>query len=429
VSARIITWQRGTEPLGSAVVAIGVFDGVHRGHQAVLRDTVADAGSRGAHSVAVTFDRDPDQVVSPQTAAPQLLTLGDKLSAMARTGVDAILVIPFTHELAEMEPESFLEDVLLSALAPVAVHVGHDFRFGRRAAGDVATLKRVGAEAGFEVVPHALVTAGGQPVTSTRIRGLVAAGDIAQATELLGGHPCVTGTVHPGRGEGAGLGYPTANVVSVPFAALPGDGVYAGRALLADGSLWPAAISVGVPPMFPQAADYLEAYLLDFDGDLYGRPITLEFWARLRDHETYSSLHELKTAIAEDVRNTAEIAGFTDIDDIADPAALEAAERAVRAVGRPPKTATTRAPSRPGAEERVVLLGDLPFDKQHLEAIDAALFAAEIDHFWEPYAPDQRPLLHLNLFGMERFSVSVARSDIGAARIALGDLLGRTEGE
>ncbi len=132
--------------LGSAVVAIGVFDGVHLGHQALLADTVADARARGVDAVAVTFDRDPDQVVSPETAAPQLLTLGDKLGFIAATGVDAILVIPFTHELAEMCPEEFLDSVLLHAVRPLAVHVGGDFRFGCRAAGDVGALQRSGAE-------------------------------------------------------------------------------------------------------------------------------------------------------------------------------------------------------------------------------------------------------------------------------------------
>jgi len=151
MTVHIITWQRGADPLGSAVVAIGVFDGVHIGHQALLRETVADARARGAQAVVVTFDRDPDQIVSPQTAAPQLLTLADKLAAIARCGVDAILVVPFTQQLAGMAPASFLDDVLLAALTPLAVHVGSDFRFGRMATGDVSTLRLTGTTHGFEV--------------------------------------------------------------------------------------------------------------------------------------------------------------------------------------------------------------------------------------------------------------------------------------
>ena len=201
--------------LGSAVVAIGVFDGVHLGHQALLADTVADARAHGVEAVAVTFDRDPDQVVSPATAAPQLLTLGDKLGFMAATGVDAILVIPFTHELAEMCPEEFLDAVLLHAVRPLAVHVGGDFRFGCRATGDVGALQRSGAEHGFEVSPHELVASGGLPVTSSRIRSLVAArrcrrGSAAAGPGLLcrrSGPPRARGgrlTRLPDRQRGAG---------------------------------------------------------------------------------------------------------------------------------------------------------------------------------------------------------------------------------
>ena len=210
-------------PVGRAVVAIGVFDGVHLGHQALLADTVTYAASRGVESMAVTFDRDPDQVVSPDTAAPQLLTLADKLTFIAETGVDAILVVPFTHELAEMCPEEFFDSVLLTAVNPVAVHVGGDFRFGCRAEGDVATLRRLGAEHGLEVCPHDLVLSDGEPVTSSRIRALVAEGDVIAASQLLGRATAVVGEVHRGRGEGASLGFATANVVPVEFAALPAE--------------------------------------------------------------------------------------------------------------------------------------------------------------------------------------------------------------
>jgi riboflavin kinase/FMN adenylyltransferase len=309
MSARIAGWQPDMPPLGRAVVAVGVFDGVHLGHQALLRDTVADARSRGVEAIAVTFDRDPDTVVSPSTAAPQLLTLDDKLGAMSRTGIDSILVVPFTAEISQLEPEEFLERVLLRALTPLAVHVGGDFRFGHKAAGDVTVLERFGLAHGFEVDPHELVSVAGEPVTSTRIRRLVADGDVAQATGLLGGRPCVTGKVHRGRGEGAGLGFPTANVVPAPFAALPGDGVYAGRAILADGSSWPCAISVGTPPTFPQARDYLEAHLIGFGGDLYDQPITLEFWERLRPQRGFSSLGDLAAAIRADVDRARAILG------------------------------------------------------------------------------------------------------------------------
>lgn len=422
MTARIINSQPGSEPLGSAVVTIGVFDGVHVGHQALLRDTVADALRRGVQSVAITFDRDPDQIVSPETAAPQLLTLHDKLAAMSSTGIDAILVVPFTAHIAELAPESFIDDVLLAVLTPIAVHVGRDFHFGRMAAGDVSTMQCIGMLRGFDVVPHDLVTCGGDAVTSTRIRSLVAAGRIAEAAKLLAGHPCVSGTVHRGRGEGAEFGFPTANVVPAEYAALPGDGVYAGRALLADGSQWAAAISVGTPPMFPQAKDFLEAHLVDYDGDLYGQPITLEFWERLRDLQSYASLDELTSAIARDVRRSAQIAGFSADNAVSDRDALAAAEQAIRGSAEPSPGES------PGRTELALLLGDLPFDKQRLQAIDGALESAGIERMWEPYPPEDRPLLNLNLYGMERFSVSVPASDLNAAKELLAGLRHAEEG-
>jgi riboflavin kinase/FMN adenylyltransferase len=410
MSARIVSWESDMTPMGSAVVAIGVFDGVHLGHQALLADTVGDAAVRGVEAVAVTFDRDPDQVVSPETAAPQLLTLSDKLEFIAQTGVHAILVIPFTHELAEMCPEEFLDAVLLRAVKPLAVHVGGDFRFGCRATGDVATLQRIGVEHGLAVVPHDLVLVGGAPVTSSRTRALVAEGDVVSAAELLGRATAVVGTVHRGRGQGASLGFPTANVVPVDFAALPADGVYAGRAILPDGGLWAAAISVGTPPTFPEARDYLEAHLIGFEGDLYDAQLTLLFFARLRSQESYASLDELKSAIADDVNASLEIAGFAvdgpgeqlDPNDapfhdaladgtpvVSDPGALAAAER--EASHRAPvyfdDIATGEWIRVAGPVEFYGSLGAGP--KAFM--VTAPLEAAGIPFVWDPYPPDQRP--------------------------------------
>jgi len=315
MTASVVTWSQDMSSLGSAAVAIGVFDGVHVGHQALLRDTVDDARARNILAVAVTFDRDPDQIVSAGSAAPQLLTLADKLDCIAETGVDDILVVPFTPVLAEMAPESFVDSVLLASMRPVSVHVGRDFRFGARATGNVDTLQRLGLSYSFEVWPYNLIEVDGSPVTSTRIRALVAAGNVAAAADLLCRRPRVTGTVRRGRGEGVTLGFPTANIEPVPFAALPADGVYAGRAILEDGIEWAAAISVGTPPMFPEARDYLEAHLVDFEGDLYGQSVTLEFWEKLRDLQSYPSLEALTEAIAADVDAALDVAGFPDAPD------------------------------------------------------------------------------------------------------------------
>lgn len=297
----VLIWENGVEPLGAAVAAIGVFDGVHIGHQALIRHAAADACARGLPSVVVTFDRDPDQVVTPDAPAPQLLTLADKCDFLLEAGARRVLVIPFDTALAALSPERFLAKVLLSALSPRAVHVGTDFRFGHYAEGTVLTLTTAGDAHGFVVRAQELVTAGGTPVTSTRIRDLVASGDVQDAAALLGREHRVSGRVVRGRGHGRQvLGISTANLLPVEHAALPLDGVYSGWALI-DGTPHPAALSVGIPPMYPMAHDRLEAHILDFADDLYGRIMTVGFSHRLRDQCTFESDAELAAAIARDI--------------------------------------------------------------------------------------------------------------------------------
>ena len=438
------------DSLGDAVIAIGVFDGVHVGHRELLRQTVADALALGVSSVAVTFDRDPDQVVSPETAAPQLLSLADKLRFIAETGVQNVLVIPFTPRVAEMAPEAFLDSVLLTALHPLAVHVGQDFRFGSRATGDAGTLERAGLARGFRLAGHELVTADGLPVTSTRIRRLVAEGDIEAAARLLGRPPRVSGTVRRGRGEGASLGFATANVAPDPYAALPADGVYAGRALLASGEKWAAAVSVGTPPSFPEARDYLEAHLIDFGGDLYDLPITLEFLERLRDQTTFASVAALTAAIADDVAHVREAAGVRPLPDeahdarsltkvetsawklgpallpdgspvVTDPAALEAAERAMR--GASPDDLSEYAQA-----DWVELLGPTVISGLTGSAgwngfqITIPLRAAGIPFLWQPYDPTEMPGFRPAYGAVDRpFSLEVPVQFLKLARETLDD--------
>lgn len=306
---KIAVWQPGMPSFGRAVAALGVFDGVHLGHQALVRDTVALAQARNAVSVIVTFDRDPDQVVAPASAAPQLLDLDQKLSLLSELGPDAIAVMPFTRELASTPPLVFLDEVLLDAMEPVSVLVGCDFRFGHRAEGDVDALVRYGQDRGFTVVPHELVSAGGAPITSTRIRALVATGDVAGAALLLGRPHRVRGTVHHGRGAGAGIGFATANLSVDPYVALPAPGVYAGRVEV-DGTAHAAAISVGTPPTFPGAVDDFEVHVIGFAGDLYGRALTVEFLERLRAQRTFQDGADLAAAIASDVARAAEVASL-----------------------------------------------------------------------------------------------------------------------
>lgn len=307
MSTRIVQWTGDEESLGRAVAAIGVFDGVHIGHQALLSDTVRYAAERGALSVAMTFDRDPDQVVTPDHAAPQLLLLEDKLRYMSETGLDAIVVVPFCSHVASMPPDRFLDDMLTAAFEPELVVVGYDFRFGTHASGDVETLRRHGSLAQFEVVAHELLQVDGETVTSTRIRACIAQGDVETATILLGRHHRLVGRVTHGRGEGASLlGVPTANIRPLTvYAALPADGVYSGYTLI-DGERHVSAISVGLPPTFPKALDCLETHLLDWDGELYAKQVTIEFAQFLRPHEVFADNASLAARIAEDIERVRE---------------------------------------------------------------------------------------------------------------------------
>ena len=296
----ILHWKPDMEPLGPCVVALGVFDGVHIGHQSLVHDAVDLAQARRVRSVVLTFDRDPDQVVSPAAAMAQLLDLDDKVSLLAQLGSDIVLVVPFTERLARMAPLVFLDEVLLQTMTPVAITVGHDFRFGHRAEGDVDVLVRYGAAHGFKVMAHRLVSDGRGPVTSTRIRRLVESGDVAGAARLLGRPHRLCGVVVHGRGEGVELDAPTANLVTAPFAALPARGVYAGRVEL-DGVAYAAAVSVGRPPSFPDATAELEVHLIGFRGDLYGRTMRVDLLERLRPQQHFDDPRELAAAIRADI--------------------------------------------------------------------------------------------------------------------------------
>ena len=286
-------------------VAIGAFDGVHRGHRDLIAKTVADARARGVAAVAVTFDPDPDVVVRPEPA-PKLLLAADRIAGLSRSGVDGVLVVPFDAELAALDHAGFFERVLLPRLDIRSVHVGADFRLGAGGRSTVAVMGAWCAERGIEVAGHRLLCDDGAAITATRIRGLLAAGALADAERLLGRRHFVRGTVVEGRHEGAALGFPTANVALPALAQRPPAGVYAGFAF--DGTTaWPAAINVGVPPTFQgeDGAAELEANLLGFSGDLYGATLAVLFTTLLRPQRAFASLEELASTVRgniEDVR-------------------------------------------------------------------------------------------------------------------------------
>lgn len=290
------------------VVAIGAFDGCHCGHAALVRAAVADARARGIAAVAVTFDPDPDQVLATHPA-PQLTSLEDRCRALERLGT-AVAVVPFTRELAALDHASFFERILAPVLDVRSVHVGCDFRMGAGGASGVRELRAWGTAHGVEVHGHDLLELDGAPVSATRIRHLLAAGELTAANAALGRRYMVRGQVAHGRGEGADMGVPTANVALSGERLLPAEGVYAGYAAV-GARVWPAAINVGLPPMFrdSRASAHLEANLLGYTGDLYGSSIAVSFDTYLRPSQRFASVEELIEAVQGDIARTRALAG------------------------------------------------------------------------------------------------------------------------
>ncbi len=278
-----------------AACAFGVFDGVHRGHRAIIEGMVATARAEGASAVVMTFDVDPDEAFAP--GFRKLMANEARIEALAASGADAVVVLPFTERLSRLDPQSFLERTFGNVRLG-SMHVGRDFRFGHGARGTVADLRMWADKAGTAVYAYELEEQGGQPITSTRIRAALAAGDVAEAAALLGRPYSLAATVTHGRGEGAGFGIRTANLQVPDELRAVGDGVYAGYALV-GGQRYKAAINVGVPCTFEgQAKDNIEAHLLGFEGDLYGRPLVLDFVEWLRPQRAFASTEELVATIS-----------------------------------------------------------------------------------------------------------------------------------
>jgi riboflavin kinase/FMN adenylyltransferase len=283
--------------MSGTAVSIGAYDGVHLGHRALLRDLSARADAAGLSTVVVTFDRHPAGVVRPESAPPQLTDLEQKLELLAACGVDRTYVVEFDRTRADESAEDFVKEVLVDELEARLVVVGEDFHFGHGRTGNVALLTKLGQEYGFEVIGAQLTGDGSEAVSSTRIRTLVAEGDVVGAAALLGRPHEVRGPVVHGDGRGGPqLGFPTANLEIAEDIALPADGIYAGYFTRADGSVHDAAISVGRRPTFyePGTTSVLvEAYLLHFDGDLYGEPSRVSFVSRLRGDQKFETVDAL----------------------------------------------------------------------------------------------------------------------------------------
>jgi riboflavin kinase/FMN adenylyltransferase len=301
---------------GPSVVTIGNFDGVHRGHQAVLTELVRQARAVGAKAVAITFEPHPIAVLYPERAPGALTTLDHRLELLAETGLDAVLVMEFTHELAAWSPERFVHEVIVEVLGARQVVVGRDTRFGHRNSGDVSTLRELGARYGFRVdtVEDLGVTGpGGRRWSSTWVRQTLVDGDVSTAAEILGRPHRVSGTVVHGDHRGRELGFPTANLGPDSTGQIPADGVYAGWLIRLDpppggpardgrGQRLPAAISIGTNPTFDGDSRRVEAYVLDRDDlELYGEPVALEFAAMLRPTVRFDGVDALIRQMKADV--------------------------------------------------------------------------------------------------------------------------------
>jgi riboflavin kinase / FMN adenylyltransferase len=292
---------------GRSVVTIGVFDGVHRGHQRIVARAVESAAELGLPVVVITFDPHPDEVVRPGTHPPLLNTPRREWELLAGLGVDAILIIPFTLEFSRLVPDEFVRAVLVDRLHAARVVVGENFRFGHKAAGDVELLAELGEKYDFSTEGVPLLTENGVTFSSTGIRAKLADGDVAGAEHDLGRPHRVEGVVVRGHQRGRALGFPTANLETLPHTAIPADGIYAGwlARLDTDGSeldRWPAAISVGTNPTFDGRERTVEAYALDRDDlDLYGDHVAVDFVSRLRPTVKFGSVDELVAQMRADV--------------------------------------------------------------------------------------------------------------------------------
>ncbi|MER7002740.1 bifunctional riboflavin kinase/FAD synthetase [Dactylosporangium sp. NPDC000555] len=302
---------RGTESVpggwGRAVATIGVFDGVHRGHQQIIGHAVKRAGELGVQSVVITFDPHPSEVVRPGSHPAVLTEPGRKAELIEALGVDVLCVIPFTAEFSRLTPEEFVHDALVEHLHTALVVVGENFRFGHRQAGDVELLRRLGRTFGFAVEGAPLVADEGTVFSSTYIRSCVDAGDVVAAARALGRPHRLEGVVVRGDQRGRELGFPTANLLVPANAAVPADGIYAAWLNRdRDGARHPAAVSIGTNPTFSGKERRVEAFVLDFKGDLYGERVRLDFADRLREQRTYQDVEPLIAQMTEDVAQARE---------------------------------------------------------------------------------------------------------------------------
>jgi riboflavin kinase/FMN adenylyltransferase len=286
-------------PQKEMLLTIGVFDGVHLGHKHLISQLKELARKKGCLSGVITFSQHPREVLSPQTRLPSLTGIEQRLALLRDEGVDIVIPLPFTPQLAALRPEQFLS-LLKEYLKMKGLVIGPDFALGKDRQGDTSALRRLGQEMGFSVTVVPPLTIDGQVVSSTAIRKALAKGDMKRTQRLLGRPFRLQGRVVAGDGRGTDLGFPTANLEVEPGQALPAGGVYACRAHI-DGRTYSAMTNIGHRPTFGGGQRMVEVYLLDYNGDLYGRELAIDIIGRLRDEKKFDTPEQLKEQIAEDI--------------------------------------------------------------------------------------------------------------------------------
>ena len=287
------------------VVAIGNFDGVHFGHQQMLKQVCSDAARLSGPSVVLTFDPHPVTVLKPGIEIPRLTTIPERIRLLKSHGADHVVILPATSALLEMTAREFFTGVIVSQLAAVGMVEGPDFRFGKDREGDVSMLDQLCRDNGISLRVIDCVESADELVSSTRIRSLISAGDLQQARSLLGRPYAICGTVVAGAARGRQLGFPTANLAEIAL-LLPADGVYAGFVCI-DSEQFAVAVNVGPNPTFHDGQRKVECHVLDFDGELYGRELSVSLLDRIRGLVQFASVDELVSQIGNDIQATREI--------------------------------------------------------------------------------------------------------------------------
>ncbi len=309
--------MRGRAPTRPSAVCIGVFDGVHRGHQKILRSTVRWARRRRLEAVCLTFEPHPVRVLSPRTAPRSLQALNQRVWHIRRFGPDRCLVIRFTRSLSRLSPESFVQNFLVGFLGAKVLCVGPDFRFGKGGAGNVRNLRAWAGRYGYRLVVVLPVRAGGEIVSSTRLRHFIITGDLGRAARFLGRPVSLYGKVVKGKGRGRKMGFPTVNL-ALGHETLPPSGVYAARARSGE-RIYPAVLHIGPRPTFGESKIHVEAHLLNIRNSFYGKELEIFIHSKIRPVKSFSSAEGLKARIRRDIARTRSILAKTSLQILSRP--------------------------------------------------------------------------------------------------------------